>query len=176
MEYEVSTDKYFNNSNRGKNLFFNIRGNTENVFRVKRLRCELVEKLNKNSGDKIYNNNTIKHSAAENLTNNNYHHFFNHKQINFNHHDKTARKIQFDCLEVDKNLNIILNDFSNRDMFKYDEGSNSNQDENFWPSSDTNKTFSSLISNALNENSNTNPNGNLHFDNAYQGKINKIIF
>jgi len=184
MEYEISTDKYFNNSNRGKNLFFNIKGNTDNVFRVKRLRCELIEKLNKNSGHKSYNSNSLvknnsnlnNKSCANNddLANNDAINL-NCNQNTYNIHDNTTRKIQFDCLEVDKNLNIILNNFSKKDMFRYDEGANSNLEHNSFPDVNTNKVFSNLISIAINENLNTNPHINLGSNDAYCGNYNYLV-
>jgi hypothetical protein len=169
MEFEVLTDKYFNNSNRGKKLFFNVKGNSENVFRVKRNRCELMEKVNKNSAEKFFdNNNLIRNNnnlISNNSVNNNEARYnflnMNIEQNKINCHDNTTRKIQFDSIEVDRNLNNILKNFSDKNMFIYNEYDPVRLNGVKLQDSDTNSMFSSLISHALNENTHNPNNTNL---------------
>lgn len=167
MEFEVSTEKYFNNSNRGKKLSFYLKDNSENVFRLKRNRCELIEKINQSNQSPI-----IKSSNNLNLQN-----FLNIKHINrgdcitenklskINYTENTARRIQFDSLEVDRNINLILQNFSNNDMLFYPDPVEANGTFNNLQNTDTKCVFSNLISYTFNENTNNLDNYNPNYHN-----------
>jgi len=125
MELEISTEKYFNNSNRDKNILFNVKGNTENVFRVKRNRCELLENLENNYRMNNFNKlslnnssiNTIQSSNPSNsLKNGNF--FQNNSISKTNNNDKLYTNISSANYNFSIQKEIIFDNFISNNTFE----------------------------------------------------------
>jgi hypothetical protein len=179
MEFEISAEKFFNNSNRNKKLCFHIKENTDNVFRVKRNRCELIEKINNNfnvdcKDYKNFNvniNNTFNHQIYNSdciqrknsiLRDKDFNIIFNDNNNNRIKADEqqgknslkihTARRLDFDCNEVDNSLNLILQNLSNTNMLNFHNYPAEIDSLPYNNSIDNKQDFSFLIHKSMNEN------------------------